>query len=408
MMRALFAGISGLRVHQLRMDVIGNNIANVNTPGFKAARATFRQLLGQTLRGASRPTQDRGGTNPIQVGLGVALAGVETSLAQGGLQSTGKVTHMAVEGNGFFVLRDGQGLVYTRAGAFDVDGEGYLVDPSGLRVQGWIASGGVLPERTVGNLRDIRLRPGEPIAARATTRVAFGHNLDSRAADGGSVQVVVDLFDSLGNLQPVTFTFTRNDNGATPETEWDWVATWDGATVGSGTIAFDAIGAVATGGTGTVAFTPPGAAPLSVAVDFTAVTQFAAASSVTWTDRDGYPSGTLETFDIDDRGVITGIYSNGISQAVAQVALARFANPGGLTSRGGGLFVESNNSGDRTVGPAGGAGFGSVAPGTLEMSNVDLAQEFTDMIVTQRGFQASARIITSTDELLQELVNLKR
>ncbi|HEY8450553.1 MAG TPA: flagellar hook-basal body complex protein, partial [Bacillota bacterium] len=183
MMRSLFAGVSGLRNHQIRMDVIGNNIANVNTVGFKASRTTFRQLFSQTLRGAARPTDDRAGTNPIQIGMGMTLGTITPVHTPGGTQVTGNATDVAISGNGFFILGQGQSRFYTRVGAFGIDAEGYLADPNtGLRVQGWMASGGKLPEPTPGNLEDIRIRIGDPIPAKATTSARLVGNLDANAA----------------------------------------------------------------------------------------------------------------------------------------------------------------------------------------------------------------------------------
>nr|MBO2507441.1 flagellar hook-basal body protein [Bacillota bacterium] len=408
MMRSMFSGVSGLRNHQTRMDVIGNNIANVNTVGFKASRVTFRQMFSQTLQGASRPTNDRGGTNPMQVGLGMRLGSITPTFTPGNVQTTGSETDLALAGNGFFILRDGNRLIYTRAGNFIIDGEGYLVDAAnGLRVQGWMASSGVLPTPGAGNLRDIRIRLGEAIPARATTRVELADNLDAAAQEGDEVRLTLDLWDSLGRPRSVELVFTRT----AADNHWNWAAYYDGTKLNNGAIRFGADGSLVN--VFRDSFTIPaaqldGASAMTVNLNFSGLTQYAAPTTVKMISQDGYPAGELQRFSIDTAGVITGAFSNGITWQLAQVALAGFTNPAGLIDQGGGLFMESNNSGARVVGAAGTSGLGDIVPSSLEMSNVDLSQEFTDMIVTQRGFQANARVITTSDEMLQELVNLRR
>lgn len=409
MMRSMFSGVSGLRVHQTRMDVIGNNIANVNTVGFKASRVTFRELFSQTMRGASRPSADRGGTNPMQVGLGVTLGAISRVHTVGNMQSTGNPLDMGLEGDGFFVLGSGGGRVYSRAGTFELDGEGYLVDRStGLKVQGWRATNGVFPELRESNLSDIQIRLGQAVPARATNRVVLADNLDARLNDGDQVELTIDVFDSQGNLHAVIFQFTK-----TGTNQWDWEAYWpdtsDPANVrGSGTVTFDENGAVQNVSSSTINFTPSGVQALNITVDFDAVTQYAAPTTVDLFSQNGYASGVLEGITIGADGVITGAFTNGITQDLGRIAVANFENPAGLLDTGGGFFIPSNNSGIVSIGAAGTGAFAALAPGSLEMSNVDLSEEFTDMIVTQRGFQANARVITSSDELLQELVNLKR
>ncbi|MCL6450694.1 MAG: flagellar hook protein FlgE [Acetobacteraceae bacterium] len=404
MMRSMFAGVSGLRNHQIRMDVVGNNIANVNTVAFKAGRVNFHDVFSQTIRGASAPNTSVGGSNPQQVGLGVTVSSLDTLHIQGNLQLTGKMTDLGIQGNGFFVLRGGGSLVYTRAGNFDLDGAGYLVNPSnGLKVQGWMAVNGVFPNLDESNLVDVQIPVGGSVPAQATTQVKYVYNLDASSGIGGSRVSPVKVYDSLGNLHNVDVTFTK-----TGVNQWDWTATALGGPAGGGTLTFDPDGSLSAGGLGTIAFNPPGADPVSIDVDFSAVTQFAAETTVTAAERNGYPMGVLDGFTMDSTGVITGVYSNGLNRPLAQISIAQFANPGGLLKLGEGQYQESNNSGLRQIGPAGTGGRGKFAPGNLEMSNVDLAREFTEIIVTQRGFQANSRVITTSDEMLQDLVNLKR
>jgi len=404
MMRSMFAGVSGLRNHQIRMDVIGNNIANVNTVAFKSGRVNFQDIFSQTIRGASAPTVTAGGTNPQQVGLGMAVAAIDTLHIQGNLQLTGKVTDVGIQGNGFFVLRSGGQYIFTRAGTFDQDAGGYLVNTSnGLRVQGWVTMSGVYPNKDESNLTDIQIPLGQNIPADATANVRYAYNLDASTAIGASRVSPVKVFDSLGMQHTVEITFTKTDVN-----EWDWQAVAGGAPVAAGTITFTTDGTVDTGVAGAVTYNPPGTDPLNVAVDFSSVTQFASETTISAIERDGYPMGALEGFTIDANGVISGSYSNGLNQQLAQIGLASFSNPVGLIKRGENMYEESNNSGMRQVGEAGSGGRGRMAPGNIEMSNVDLAREFTEMIITQRGFQVNSRIITTSDEMLQELVNLKR
>ncbi len=406
MMRSLFAGVSGLRTEQVAMDVIGNNIANVNTVGFKSSRVTFRELFSQTLRGASEPTTDRGGTNPQQVGLGTALGNIDVLFTQGNLQTTGKDTDLAIQGGGFFVVKAGQNTYYTRAGAFGLDAQGYLIDPgTGYRVQGWTANGGVFPTKDEKNLTDLQIPVGQPVQAQPTANMQYSYNLDASAATGTTYTTKRDVYDSLGTSHTVEITFTKTGNNA-----WSWTASVDGTSgAGSGSITFDSTGKITGGQTGTVTATlTNGANPLNVTVDFSAITQFAGPTTVEATYRDGFPMGTLQQFTIDQSGVITGVYSNGYSQPLGQVAVALFSNPSGLLKAGDNMYSSSNNSGLEQIGEPGTGGRGAVAPGTLEMSNVDLAQEFIEMITTQRGFQANSRVITTSDEMLQELANIKR
>ncbi|HEY3315717.1 MAG TPA: flagellar hook protein FlgE [Bacillota bacterium] len=412
MMRSMYAGVSGLRNHQIRMDVIGNNIANVNTVGFKAGRVNFQEIFNQTIRGASSPLGQRGGTNPQQVGLGMGLSSIDTLQIQGNLQTTGKMTDLAIQGNGFFVLNADGNLVYTRDGAFDLDANGYLINPSnGMKVQGWLAnSAGVFPAKNPNTIKDLQVPVGQSVAASTTTAVAFAKNLDAgltTTAPNNTYVTSIDVFDSLGARRSVTMTFTH-----TAANTWSWTATGDAvaAPVQTGNLTFNATGALTAGGAATMQVTGSAGAtsPFTVNLNFNGLTQYAAGSSVAASGRDGYPMGSLMTFTIDSTGTVTGVYSNGVTQKIAQVAVATFANPGGLLKMGENLFQESNNSGLRDIGETGTGGRGTIAPGTLEMANVDLSLEFTNMISTQRGFQANSRIITTSDEMLQELVNLKR
>ena len=406
MMRSMYAGVSGLKAHQTRMDVIGNNIANVNTAGFKASRVTFKEMLSQTLSGAKAPQDNRGGMNPQQVGLGVSLGSIDTNHVQGNLQSTGLGTDLAIQGNGYFIVNNGTQNFYTRAGALTLDEKGNLVNASnGYIMQGWMATNGIIDT----NLTGIRIPIGDTMAPQASTEAVFAGNLNS--ADPLPWTATMDIYDSQGEKHTLTLNFTHTGN----DNEWTWTATIDGATFDgnnetTGTITFGGDGKVVevTGNTFDINFNNGTEKITGFNLDLFAVTQMAGDNTLDGLYADGYAMGSLESFSIDNAGVITGSYSNGLTKAIGQIAIANFSNAGGLTRVGDTLFAESQNSGIAQIGAAGTAGRGKISAGTLEMSNVDLAEQFTDMITTQRGFQANSRIISTTDEMLQDLVNLKR
>jgi flagellar hook protein FlgE len=442
MMRSMFSGVSGLRAHQTKMDVIGNNVANVNTVGFKSGRVTFQEVFSQTMKGAGAPDGQtgRGGTNPMQVGLGIGVGAVDTITTRGSLQRTDNPTDLSIEGDGFFVVKGGNADAYkfTRAGNFGVDKLGNLVTSGGLNVYGWQDYGGT--QQTDGSYEFDTEKSIEPInlysdsynknkrmiAAKATTQAVFSGNLNATyslisapATDNVQFSVPMTVYDALGNDYKINVNYWKVSSmgGSGGGSTWTWaISTSDGSTLtgASGTIGFSTLGQVVAGSstTPTIVITPPsgiGTQDFSVKLDFTKLTQFSADSSAKPTNIDGYGTGNLVTFNIGSDGIITGVYSNGQQQPLGMVALASFENAGGMQKVGDNLYIPTTNSGDFKKGlKAGAEGVGTMNPGTLEMSNVDLSKEFTDMIVTQRGFQANSRIITTSDEILQELVNLKR
>lgn len=412
MMRSLFSGVSGLKEHQTMMDVIGNNIANVNTTGFKSSRVIFEDMISQTESGASAPMNGFGGVNPKQVGLGVVGGTIDTLFTQGNLQTSGKSTDLAIQGNGFFIMRQGNSvkLEYTRNGALDIDSANYLVNPgSGMKVQGWMpdATDTITTSMPVS---DIKVPIGELITAKQSTSISYVGNINSESAADPTSQyeTTVKLYDSLGNDHLVTVTYEK-----IAPNQWTWTASGTGITVGAfntGTIDFDANGAfVANTGSLELDTTASGSVnPMDVNIDFTGITQFGTPNSVTAGEQDGYAPGVLESFSISQDGVISGIYSNGSTRSVGQIALASFRNPGGLIKGGNSDYLASANSGIPQIGEAMTASRGTITAGTLEMSNVDLSNEFTNMIIAQRGFQANSKTIQTADDMLNTLVNLKR
>lgn len=419
MMRSMFAGVSGLKNHQTRMDVIGNNIANVNTFGFKASRVTFAETYSQTLQGASAPQSNVGGTNPMQIGLGVNIASIDVITTQGNTQTTGVTTDLMIDGNGYFIVANGAQQYYTRAGNFIFDTAGNLVCRSnGLMVQGWMADadGNINTNNPVSS---IKLPLGQTIAPRATTTMTYSGGLYSELELNDSVTTTSKVYDSLGVSHTVAVVFTR-----TGADQWTWKYQVDGEKdPATGDPVYTAGGSF-TFNNGTMwdnSTTPPTAVAGStntitvsgqtIDVDFRSLTQYGnedAEVKCPDENQDGYAAGVLDSYTIDDTGTIVGVFTNGMRRNIAQVAVATFSNPGGLLNAGGSLFSVSSNSGSAVIGPASQSGRGTIKPGSLEMSNVDLSEQFTDMIITQRGFQSNSRIITTSDEMLQELVNLKR
>ncbi|HHW02861.1 MAG TPA: flagellar hook protein FlgE [Thermoanaerobacterales bacterium] len=419
MMRSMFSGVTGLRNHQIKMDVIGNNIANVNTVGFKKSRVTFKDALSQTMRGAASPQGNRGGTNPMQVGLGMTIATIDTIHSPTSVESTGNMTDMAIEGDGFFIVSDGLDMYYTRAGNFSFDEQGNLINTAnGLKVMGWqdTDSYTIPADKTPQNINQIVVKKGMMMEARATDKVSFAKNLNAETADGDSYTLPFKVYDSLGREHVLNIVFTNKS--ATNPNEWQYQITADPndslikvSSGSSGPLKFKVNGQYDSAATGTIAevvIDVTGAAQIRFTPDFSQVTQYAKDTTVDLSSQNGYAAGTLLGISTDTNGVISGVFDNGQSKELAQVALANFDNPGGLIKAGQNLYRYSNNSGEPQIGTSGTGGRGTISPGSLEMSNVDLSEEFTQMIITQRGFQANSRIITASDEMLQELVNLKR
>jgi len=455
-MRSLFSGVSGLKAHQQKMDVIGNNIANVNTVGYKASRVTFSDILNQTISGATSPDSNtgRGGINPMQVGLGVGINSISTLNISGSTESTGNQTDLSISGNGFFIVRNGSNSTYqfTRAGNFTLDELGNLVTAEGMNVYGWLDYGGV--QQSDGTFEFDTDKLVEPIniysdtyngskkiiSAEATKNAAFEGNLDAAEEASGTAlnnigttipdaqfSSTLSVYDSLGNNYEVEVSFTKcYVDSASNETSWYWqikdtsdlTMVESGGTAGaSGYIKFDSNGNIIAADdeyttNPTIDFTPDsetGAGTFTVNLDFSTITMNSQDSSVQTDTVDGYPSGTLSDYSIGADGIIMGVYSNGKQKPLGMIALVSFENPLGLMKAGSNTYYATANSGDFVNGSkAGSDGTGTLSAGTLEMSNVDLSNEFSQLIITQRGFQANSRVITTSDEMLQELVNLKR
>lgn len=410
MIGSLFAGISGLNANATAMTVIGDNIANVNTTAFKSNRSSFANVLSQSL----------GGSTANDIGRGVEFWGTSPLWNQGSLENTGSATDLAINGKGFFVVNDPSGSsFYTRAGLFTLNEQGDMVNPDDLIVQGYeIDANGNL-----GNLTDISI-PGDRVSPPSPTiNFTFDINLDAGAAAGDTYSTSQSVYDSLGNAIPLTLTFTR----AAAAGNWDvsgsvpapnGAAPNNAVTFPPGTIfTFDASGnMIAPAGDLALGVTMNnGADDMSLNWDLVDasgpigdITGYSSRSNTTFQYQDGYASGVLRGISVDESGVVAVSYSNGQLIPVFQVALADFPAYEGLSKMGGNLYAESLNSGQPLPGVAGDGRLGSITPMAIEMSNVDLAQEFVKMITTQRAFQANSRVITTSDEILNELINLKR
>ncbi len=449
---SLFSGISGLNANANAMSVIGNNIANANTIGFKGSRTIFGDLLSGKVSGSS-------GTS--QVGRGVGLSTVDNIFSQGTFENTETNTDLAIEGSGFFIVSDpttgNEQNSYTRAGAFRFDADGYLVNPEGYNVMGLELDA---DGNTVGDLTPIWANTQSFSPANPTANIDLNTNMNSNATTVGAYPsfdpldanatsnyaTSTQIYDSLGDTHLMTTYFTKNDSQ-----QWEWTTVVDSgdldggtigelAEVGKGTLEFDASGnLIAIGnddGTGTVTVSQlysvagdvtsdpilptPTAMTYAGALDWASgavdtqqisidmqTTQYASPSVVVSQEQDGYGTGSLVKLSIDSEGNVIGNFSNGDPRKLMQLALAKFTNPNALEKIGNNMYQQNTDSGVPVVGTVG-SGVGNIFTNALEMSNVDLAQEFVKMITTQRGFSANSKTITTTDEMLTEVINLKR
>lgn len=539
MMRSLYSAVTGLKAHQTAMDVIGNNISNVNTTGYKSSSVTFQELFSQTLQGATAAQDNTGGSNAIQIGLGVSVGSTSYNMESGSIESTGTSTDVAIDGDGFFIVSDGNKNYYTRAGSFSYDEEGYLTyGNDGYYVQGWQADedGNInTNSQSLENIcLDLSMDPSATTYCDLTGNISstLGTSLDLSTsqlniedANGDTDTISIELTETGYNTWEYTLTadnaasvfeingatvtgsisgtievnsdgevtsFTANgedlftndltidiggtgtdqltlenysagfdistsalfedtttgesitadyeaDNTATAsavvydsqgnshtvslylekvdDNTWEinsdeiLVSGASDVSTNSGTITlvFDDDGNLVSGDEFELSFTPDGLSNTqTVSIDLSDLNQYADDTDITVDSSDGYTAGTLESVSFSSSGVLVGSYSNGYSKSIAQLAIGSFANSTGLVKVGDTLFEESVNSGDVVISTAGSNGTGSIAGSSLEASNVDLSEQFTEMIKTQRGYQANSTVITTTDEMLQTLVNMKR
>ena len=423
---SFFAGLTGLQANSTRLQVIGNNLANLNTVGFKANRASFQDIF-------SGFVGVNGAGNPQQIGLGTQIASVDGVFSQGSLQSTSLLTDMAIQGNGFFVLGDGNGgQSFTRSGNFSFDGDGNLISSNGGFVQGFtqLVNGSIA---TSGTLSNIQIPTGLTAPATATSEIQAtvvlntNDNIDGDDADaigdGAPFTASISIVDSQGARHDLSITFSPTDT----TNRWAYSVTVDPNELGpggpadgilaGGEIVFDSNGQITppvTNPTIAIGGWANGAGAQTVTWNLTddagtsLITQGNSESSVSTTSQDGFEVGTLRRLVIDQDGLVSGVFSNGANLEIARIAIANFNNPNGLVRDGSSTFLATASAGSATIGAANSGGRGQVLSNSLELSNVDITQEFTDMIVSQRGYQANSRIITTTDEVIQEALTLKR
>ncbi|MFQ5766693.1 MAG: flagellar hook protein FlgE [Acidobacteriota bacterium] len=427
---SFFSGLAGLQAHSGKLNVIGDNLANLNTIGFKASRTIFADVFSQSAGGASV----NGAGNPIQVGLGVQTASIDQIFSQGSLQTTGVVTDMAIQGNGFFVLADSAGgRTFSRAGHFTFDRDGNLVNGAGHFVQGFTskdARGKILASGPISN---IVVPAGLTSPPQATSSIEMVANLDANAPNGGTFSTTISVFDSLGAQHDINVTFTGVDTAVPPDgisDEWDLDLTIDGGEVAGGTagtpfslapttrLQFDATGQLISPASD-ISFTTPafanGAAAQAITYQLLNpttgkgnLTRFADMSAASSVNQDGFGVGQIRALTINPDGLVSGIFSNAVTIELAQVALATFNNPNGMLKNGLSTLIGTTASGSATIGAANAGGRGSITSSALELSNTDITEEFTDLIITERGYQANSRIITTTDQVIQEALSLKR
>ncbi len=408
--------LSGLTADATALSAIANNLANQNTTGYKDTQVLFSDLFYQSLG-------TTGAGDPIQVGAGTAVGSMPSMFTQGSVQSTGVPTDVAIQGDGFFAVQQDGVTSYTRAGDFSVDSNNFLVTSAGQQVLGYPAANGVV--NTGGAVAPIQLGAGTISPPTATGNVQVTTNLDASASVGASYSTPVTIYDSLGTSHTLTFNFTNTAPGA-----WSYslsLPTGDytpagGSTLPAGVIAqgnltFDSNGVLMSPTGNVTGITVPnltdGASNLSFNWNLyngttPLLTQVTAPSSTSSTQQDGNGSGTLTSFTIGSDGTISGSFTNGTTAALGQIALASFANEQGLERLGNTDYSQTLASGQAVVGIPGTAGRGSLSGGALELSNVDIATEFANLIVAQRAFEANAKAVTTFDTITQDTINLKQ
>lgn len=412
MSSSILTAASALRNHQTYMNVIANNIANMNTVGFKSSNILFQDMLSRSLSAGAAPAENRGGLNPMQIGLGMQVGSITTNMGQGILQSTGRPQDLALTGSGFFVYAGAQQPIYSRDGSLGMDAAGNLVNlGTGLRVQGWTADdNGTV--NTAQAITDLNIPIGAPMAAVATSGVDLSGNLDASAAVNDSITTTVQFYDSLGGLNALELTFEKTAAN-TWRVDLDPAAGTNVALSAPApdTVTFNERGQLIAPADGKISFTGTltnGAANVNIALNIGSLSQLESpgADQLYVTNQNGRAPGQMIDFNISDSGEVVAIYSNGLLKTLGQLAIAEFVNPSALLKAGQNGYTLSNNSGDAQIVQAGERT--RMSAGFLELSNVDLTLEFSEMIRAQRGFQANSRVVTSSDEMIQELVNLVR
>ena len=401
--------LSGLQADSVALNTIGNNLANLNTTAFKKKSTSFEDLFYQQI-GTS------GANEALQVGVGTKVSGTSTSFQQGSLSSTGNATDMALSGNGYFVVQQGGVQSLTRAGNFQLDSLGNLQTVNGEQVMGYGAVNGMASSNTA--LGALQLPIGQTEAAKATQKFSITANLNAAATAGTTYSTPVTTYDSLGQSHVATVNYTK-----TAANTWDYAVTLPtgqatGATGNTGTLTFDSSGKIVTpaGNVSGIQFTgmANGASDMTLSWGLRdaqgngAVSQSTAASSSTATTQDGFESGVYQSFSVDATGVISAAFSNGHVAAIGQLAVASVSNQEGLVMTGNNNYRTTAASGLASIGVAGAGGRGSIEDDTLEQSNVDIATEFSNLIVAQRSFEANSKTVTTFDTITQDTISMLR
>lgn len=409
MITAMLNGVSGVNSFSLWLDVVSDNLANINTIGYKESRVTFRDIHNRTIFLGSAPGASKGGVNPEQYGFGTSVATIGRVFTSGDLMFSGQSTDLAIEGDGFFILIDSIGGIgdpnhtfYTRAGAFDIDANGNLVDTStGYFVLGYMVDPNNISQGIdTSKLTPINLNKFKSTSPQSTTKVEISGNLSAEATVGDKAGVGFYYYDPQGVKKNLKIEFEKSADNT-----WTWISQdEDGNSVGTGTILFGSDGKPISGTTTTLTLPDGG----SLDVDLSGISQFGGPSYVGVTEIDGQGMGNIVDVGIDRDGIIRIDYDNGSQQIVGQVALSNFTNPGGLMAVGDTMFREGPNSGRPIIGAPNSDSRGSILSGTLEMSNVNPANEMVNLILAQRGYQINSRVITTADSIVEEAINLPR
>ena len=402
--------LSGLNASDTALATISNNLANLNTTGYKDTNVNFQDMFYQ-LMGSN------GSGDQLQVGAGTSVGSIATNFSGGSVQSTGVSTDVAITGNGFFIVQDGNNTYYTRAGDFTQNTSGYLVTADGYEVMGYPATNGTV--NTSGGLEPIQLPMGMVSAPSATQNISLQANLSSSTAVGDSYDTNITVYDSLGTSHVLSLDFTRTSSG------WTYTATLPSSditggtgtatTVASGTLSFDSNGNLTSTAPITLSISnlADGASNMSLnwklanSSSTGLITQVSGSSSTSNTTQDGYSSGSLTSFSIKSDGSIVGAFTNG-TKVVGQIALANFANLQGLTKEGDNNYSSTISSGAAVIGTPGTSSMGTLTGSALELSNVDMSTEFSNLIIAERGYQANAKSVTTFDQIAQDTINLIR
>jgi flagellar hook protein FlgE len=402
--------LSGLNASDTALATISNNLANLNTTGYKDTNVNFQDMFYQLLG-------SNGSGDQLQVGAGTSVGSIATNFSGGSVEDTGVNTDVAITGNGFFVVQDGGNTYYTRAGDFTQNASGYLVTADGYEVMGYPATNGVV--NTNGGLEPIQLPMGMISAPTATQNISLEANLSSNTAVGGTYDTNITVYDSLGTSHVLSLDFTRTSSG------WSYTATLPSSDItgGTGTATTVASGSLSFDSNGNLTSTTPitlsipnladGASTMGMNWELASssgtglITQVSGSSSTSNTTQDGATSGSLTSFSINSDGTISGAFSNG-TKVVGQIALANFANLQGLTKEGDNNYSATISSGAAVVGTPGTSSMGTLTGSALELSNVDMSTEFSNLIIAERGYQANAKSVTTFDQIAQDTINLIR